>query len=213
MEEGTSSRTAAYVALLRALGHRGLTSASGFHDEAAQRLLPSGWRHALTWLGRGIPRLPARVRARIVPHVDLLVLRALAIDAELVAAHVFEVDHPSTQSVKRRLEVGLARKSRELTHVACDFERDDLGARLEASGHRANEPTFWIWEGVTLYLDDDARDRTLSEIAARWAHPLSDLSTTVRPLEHSLSCGRAPGVSRHGPRLRAHFRAHVRRRL
>jgi methyltransferase (TIGR00027 family) len=194
MEEGKPSRTAAYVALLRALGDRGVTSASGFRDEAAHVLLPSGWRRALTWLGRGIPRLPARARAGVIAHVDLLVLRALAIDAHLIdalrrgcrqvvilgagfdsrahridalaGAHVFEVDHPATQAEKRRLDSGLARTCSELTYVACDFERDVLADRLEAAGHRPDEPTFWIWEGVTLYLDDAALDATLSAIAA-----------------------------------------------
>jgi methyltransferase (TIGR00027 family) len=87
----------------------------------------------------------------------------------LERARVFEVDHPATQSVKRRLAAGLARTCGELTYVACDFERDDLAERLQSAGHRVDMPTVWIWEGVTLYLEDDAIHATLATIAGRSA--------------------------------------------
>src|SRR5436190_9989585 len=80
---GRPSRTAAYVAFLRALGDRGVTSAREFRDDAAAALLPSPWASALTWVGPAIPTLPSLVRRRIVAHVDLLVSRALVIDTEL----------------------------------------------------------------------------------------------------------------------------------
>src|SRR5262249_15373506 len=139
----------------------------------------------------------SRARQRIVAHVDVLVLRALAIDSvvtraleagcrqvvilgagfdsrahrmtALEAAHVFEVDHPATQREKRRCAADLARACCELTYVACDFERESLADCLNAAGHRTNEPTIWIWEGVTLYLSDDAIRTTLDTIAARSA--------------------------------------------
>jgi methyltransferase (TIGR00027 family) len=197
MQDGRSSRTAAYVALLRALGDRGVTSAEGFADGSVRGLLPARWALAEAWLAAAVPRLPARARARVAAHVDLLVCRSLAIDAELEAAmrrgasqvvvlgagfddrahrmialrdaHVFEVDHPATQSVKRRRAAALPRTYGALTYVGCDFERDALGERLAAAGHRAGAPTAWIWEGVTLYLGDDAIRETLAAIAARSA--------------------------------------------
>jgi methyltransferase (TIGR00027 family) len=197
MQELRSSRTAAYVAFLRALGDRALTSAHGFHDEFACALLPLRWATALAWFGPKIAMLPNCVRKRIVAHVDLLVTRALAIDLELraalgagcqqvvilgagfdsrahrigalEAAHVFEVDHPATQTDKQRRAARLARTCRELTYVCCNFERDLLAERLQSAGHRADEATVWICEGVTLYLDDDALRATLATIAARSA--------------------------------------------
>jgi methyltransferase (TIGR00027 family) len=87
----------------------------------------------------------------------------------LAGVHVFEVDHPATQSEKQRRAAGLERTCREVTYVACDFERDLLEQSLQSSGHRIDEPTIWIWEGVTLYLDDDALRATLATIAARSA--------------------------------------------
>jgi methyltransferase (TIGR00027 family) len=197
MQELRSSRTAAYVALLRALGHRGWTSAQGFRDEFACTLLPPRWAAALAWFGPKIPTLPTFARERIIAHVDLLVTRALAIDSQLTAAlgagchqvvilgagfdsrahrmsaleaaHVFEVDHPATQTEKQRRAARLARTCRQLTYVGCNFERDLLADRLQSAGHRADEPTVWICEGVTLYLDDEALRATLVTIAARSA--------------------------------------------
>jgi methyltransferase (TIGR00027 family) len=197
MREGRSSRTAAYVGFLRALGDRGLTSAEGFLDPTADALLPSRWARAVDWVTPLVAKLPSRVRERIVAHVDLLVCRSLAIDAELTTtlasgcaqvvilgagfddrahrmsalerAHVFEIDHPATQSDKRDLAARQPRTCRELTYVACDFERDVLAEKLASAGHRKDEPTVWIWEGVTLYLTDDAIRETLDTIAARSA--------------------------------------------
>jgi methyltransferase (TIGR00027 family) len=136
-------------------------------------------------------------RERIITHVDLLVTRALAIDSQLTAAlgagcqqvvilgagfdsrahrinaleaaHVFEVDHRATQTEKQCRAARLARTCRELTYVGCNFERDLLAERLQSAGHRADEPTVWICEGVTLYLDDDALRATLGTVASRSA--------------------------------------------
>ena len=186
-----------YVGLLRALGDRGLTSAQRFDDPIAQAFLPSRWASALEWIAPALAKLPARVRALLVDRVDLLVVRALAIDAELTAAlaggatqvvilgagfddrphrmaalraaHVFEVDHPATQAVKRLRAAPLSRTCRALTYVACDFEREGLAERLHAAGHRSDEPTIWICEGVTLYLEAAAIRASLAAIAARSA--------------------------------------------
>jgi len=194
MQRGRGSRTAKYVTLLRALGDRGLTSAEGFRDPTARALLSAPWTDALEWLVPKIARLSRRLRERIVARIDFVVLRALAIDAELTkalaagcqqvvilgagfdgrahrmaaleGAHVFEVDHPATQSIKRLRAANLPRACRALTYVACDFERDPLGECLRSAGHRSDIPTFWIWEGVTLYLTDEALHATLATLAA-----------------------------------------------
>jgi methyltransferase (TIGR00027 family) len=51
--------------------------------------------------------------------------------------------------------------------VPVEFGRDDLAAALEAAGHRAGEPTTWVWEGVVPYLTPDEVRSTLDEVAAR----------------------------------------------
>jgi len=116
-----------------------------------------------------------RVRARVAGGARQLVMLGAGFDgrafrmSELAGVDVFEVDHPATQALKRELAVALPVRARSLTFVPVDFERDAPGAALEAAGHRATEPTVWIWEGVVMYLSDAALRATLKVVAARSA--------------------------------------------
>ncbi len=77
----------------------------------------------------------------------------------------FEVDLPATQDMKRRV---LGARSIDLSHVRfvpVDFESDDLGVALTASGFDPSEPSIVIWEGVTQYLTAEAVDLTLATLA------------------------------------------------
>lgn len=79
---------------------------------------------------------------------------------------IFEVDHEGTQRWKRQLlaEAGICVPP-SLTYVPVDFERDDLGGRLEQAGFQADEPACVEWLGVTMYLTADAVLRTLRDLA------------------------------------------------
>ena len=87
----------------------------------------------------------------------------------LAEAIVFEVDHPASQAFKRGRAGRLTCVARAVRFVGVDFERDDLGERLAASGHDPARPTTWIWEGVTPYLKEEAVDATLGIVEARSA--------------------------------------------
>jgi methyltransferase (TIGR00027 family) len=78
---------------------------------------------------------------------------------------VFEVDLPvnidrKMAAVKRVL--GAVPSSVHL--VPLDFERDELIAVLAEHGYRTEDRTFFIWEGVTQYLSEDAVRATLSAL-------------------------------------------------
>jgi methyltransferase (TIGR00027 family) len=66
----------------------------------------------------------------------------------------FEVDHPALQDDKRRrLEaLGLASPAPAVTHVGLDPAVDDVGAALEAAGHRADAPSLFVCEGLFPHL-------------------------------------------------------------
>jgi methyltransferase (TIGR00027 family) len=91
--------------------------------------------------------------------------RAYRLDS-LGGAVVFEVDHPGTRDVKRRRASGLTPLARELRYVGMDFSRDDLVERLSAAGHDPARPTFWLLEGVTMYLDPADVALTMSRAAS-----------------------------------------------
>ncbi len=51
-----------------------------------------------------------------------------------------------------------------MTYVAIDFNRQSLGEALGSAGFDAGRCTFFIWEGVTNYLTEDAVNATLEFI-------------------------------------------------
>jgi methyltransferase (TIGR00027 family) len=80
--------------------------------------------------------------------------RAWRFAEKLGGRPVWEVDFPATA---RRKE-GLARRhaaelpATTLHRVAVDFERESFAQRLEASGFFVGARTFFVWEGVSMYL-------------------------------------------------------------
>ena len=94
--------------------------------------------------------------------------RAYRLTELLQAVPVFEVDQPSTQEYKKRRirETGIEVPP-NLTYVPVDFRHDKLGEVLAAAGYASNLKTFFIWEGVTMYLPEAAVEETLRWVAAQ----------------------------------------------
>ena len=80
---------------------------------------------------------------------------------------IFEVDLPATQAWKRqRLRAaGLAEPS-WLTYVPIDFEGEALAVVLARAGFDRQQPAFFSWLGVTMYLAEAAILATLGFIAS-----------------------------------------------
>ena len=81
--------------------------------------------------------------------------------------HVFEVDHPMTQSWKRaRLEeIGITLPA-DLTFAPVDFETQTLAEGLRGTGYDPGKCAFFSWLGVTPYLTTEAVMATLRFIAS-----------------------------------------------
>ena len=80
---------------------------------------------------------------------------------------VFEVDLPATQTWKRdRLRAAGIKEPASLTYVPVDFERKTLAEALGQEGFRREEPAFFSWLGVTMYLGEDAIADTLAFVAS-----------------------------------------------
>jgi methyltransferase (TIGR00027 family) len=94
--------------------------------------------------------------------------RAYRLTELLKGVRVFEVDQPSTQEYKKRRvkEAGIDVPP-NLTYVAVDFRHDKLGAVLAAAGYDPARKTFFIWEGVTMYLPEAAVEETLRWVAGQ----------------------------------------------
>jgi methyltransferase (TIGR00027 family) len=78
----------------------------------------------------------------------------------------FEVDVPETQAAKREALQEAGIDSTGVTFVAADFEKEDWLARLVSAGFDRGRPGFFLWEGVTMYLDPEAIEATLRKIAS-----------------------------------------------
>jgi methyltransferase (TIGR00027 family) len=94
--------------------------------------------------------------------------RAYRLTELLKDTRVFEVDQPATQRYKRRRirEAGIEVPP-NLTYVPVDFRSDSLGSVLEAAGYDSSQTTFFIWEGVTMYLPETAIAETLGWVGSQ----------------------------------------------
>lgn len=78
---------------------------------------------------------------------------------------VFEVDHPATQTWKRRRlgEIGVP-EPENAVYIPIDFAADRLSERLLERGFDPNSSAVFAWTGISQYLDDNAINSTVREI-------------------------------------------------
>ena len=73
----------------------------------------------------------------------------------LAGARVFEVDRPATQALKRqRVDEVLGGPPPNLTYVPIDFQLERLPDVLARHGYDSSRRTFFILEGVTMYVPE-----------------------------------------------------------
>jgi methyltransferase (TIGR00027 family) len=166
----------------------------GFCDPYAELLL-NQWFSVWFKLGRRwLERCNDEARERVLDQLDVLPVRTATIDRAVAdalnagitqvvilgagfdtrayrlenieKATVFEVDHRLTQEDKKRRAQLLPAPRARLVWVEVDFENDDLAQRLRAEGHDSSLATLWLWEGVVMYLLDDAVISTLRCVQA-----------------------------------------------
>lgn len=79
---------------------------------------------------------------------------------------IFEVDHPATQAFKiqRIKDCGISLPP-SVHFVAADLANEDLATALARSSFRRDEPAFFSWLGVTVYLTREANLATLRAVA------------------------------------------------
>lgn len=179
MRKGKPSRTAEFVAFVRALGTLA-PQVPGFSDPFAYQFLPARLQkkveQARAELATGARKSPYpfwyrgmgvfnqfrtvildRATTSAPPPEQLVILgagldsRAWRLDC-IENTVAFEVDHPASQAWKRERAEGIPFKARDVRFVAMDFQRDQLAPLIQRAGFDASKSTFWLWEGVTMYL-------------------------------------------------------------
>jgi methyltransferase (TIGR00027 family) len=194
MRKGWASRTAIWVSAWRGLGkffpepiaHDPIAKdlvGGAFRlilEAAEQRPATARALVAIATVATGglARHLPLRTRAidevlvrEVSRGTRQVILLGAGLDARahrleaLSGCTVFEVDHPDTQVHKRESVRGLPRTAKDIRYVPVDFERDDLRRALKEAGLDPARPSAIVWEGVTMYLERDAIERTLDAIA------------------------------------------------
>jgi methyltransferase (TIGR00027 family) len=197
MRTGTPSRTAIAAAWHRA-AHQVLEEGRIFTDPLALKILGEDAHSVTRWAeehpsGRRM-RLFIAVRTRFAEDalaaaiergVQQLVVLGAGLDTYAYRGtfrdrlRIFEVDHPATQTWKRkRLEEAAIALPANLTFAPVDFERQGLADGLKAAGFDPALQTFFTWLGVVPYLTAEATYSTLGFIASlpNGAHVVFDYS-------------------------------------
>ena len=211
MRKGHTSLTALLVATARAFATRTGAALVNPQDVSAERLLPMPIGlslRALTATRVGELLAPAVVTATL-GMIDHLALRSAMIDRlvcdlvqreirqlvivgagldtrvyRLQALHdvaVFEVDHPDSQREKRKRIGELAVMAKSLRHVAIDLTQHSLQTELRRAGHRAEQPTLWLAEGLLPYLERGAIAEMFGTLGALSSPGSSLIVTYVTP--------------------------------
>jgi methyltransferase (TIGR00027 family) len=164
------------------------------HDDLAQSILPvnqrivvkaMGWsplRRLTMWASERAVRgawalIVCRKRfiddklAEAIENIDAVVDLGAGMDtrgyrlARQSAIPFFEVDQPVNISRKAdAVKRAIGSQPASVHLVPVDFEHDDLIAALAQHGFHADARTFFIWEGVTQYLTEDAVRATLGAL-------------------------------------------------
>jgi methyltransferase (TIGR00027 family) len=81
---------------------------------------------------------------------------------------VFELDFPATSRRKRQIAEERSKElpAADIRRVEIDFLTETIDGVLERAGFRRGEPTFVVWEGVSMYLTRAAVKATLGTIRA-----------------------------------------------
>ncbi|MBI4577732.1 MAG: SAM-dependent methyltransferase [Planctomycetes bacterium] len=106
------------------------------------------------------------------PAVQVAVLgagydtRAWRFAGVLAGRPVYELDFPATGRRKARIarRHGGELPESDVRRVEIDFLTQGLGPVLAAAGFRPGAPSFFIWEGVSMYLTREAVKATLATV-------------------------------------------------
>lgn len=185
------SRTAEVVCLFRAMDQRRPQAQRVLDDPWARHFLSPVFRAALgtieatgpvgRWVEAHSPGLVAYILTRHRYIDDLLVAalnrgveqvvilgagydtRAYRLSAALGGRPVWELDFPATSARKTEIlgRLGKDLPRAKVEHLQVDFRHEQVEEVLSRAHFLFGRPTFFIWEGVSMYLTREAVKSTL----------------------------------------------------
>ena len=134
-----------------------------------QKIMPGGY----FFITARTKHIDATLQQCFAEGIEQLVILGAGYDSrpyrfadQLKDIRVFEVDMAATQARKReRVDRFLGSPPPWVTFVPMDFNIERLEARLPESGYDTPRKSFFIWEGVCMFISAEAVDQTLSFVA------------------------------------------------
>jgi methyltransferase (TIGR00027 family) len=106
---------------------------------------------------------------------------------------IFEIDHPATQALKiQRIRQCGVTLPPSVHFIAADLASETLASALGRSSFRSDEPAFFSWLGVTVYLTREANMATLRAVASSSAPGSELVFTYVDQIEFAEGGRRSP---------------------
>ena len=185
MRKNQTSLTATGIAVMRVVESEKPADARICYDPYARHFVPAWMYHVLgffiksgyaEWRGPGVNGFLA-ARDRFIDDVlqnflaeglQQLVILGAGYDSrayrfDLGKVKTFEVDHPATQQDKlAKVRTVFGKVPDHVCYVPIDFNTQTLEKQLLKCGYDPRLKTFFIWQGVTMYLNSEAVDATLN---------------------------------------------------
>lgn len=94
--------------------------------------------------------------------------RAMRYQSSIENTKIFELDEASIQEQKKKLLQKAAIDLPDgLNFVPIDFNIDDIGGALKTAGFDFSKKTMFLWEGVSMYLEEKAVSDMLKIVAEK----------------------------------------------
>ncbi|MDP6980016.1 MAG: SAM-dependent methyltransferase [Myxococcota bacterium] len=116
-----------------------------------------------------------RIIERAVRDVEQFVVMGAGFDTRAYGAfereglRFFELDQIATQDLKRDTLRKAGVDTSHVTFIGVDFAMESVFQKLRENGYDPNKKTLFLWEGVTLYLNEVDVRKTLQDIRANAA--------------------------------------------
>jgi methyltransferase (TIGR00027 family) len=184
MRKNQTSLTATGIAVMRAVEGEKPDGERICFDPYAPKFVPAWMYYVLgffirsgyaEWRGPGVNGFLA-ARDRYIDDtlqefldegIDQLVILGAGYDSRayrfnLTGVKTFEVDHPATQEDKlAKVQAVFGKIPEQVIYVPVDFNTQSLEEQLLQCGYNPPLKTFFVWQGVTMYLNRNAVDTTL----------------------------------------------------
>jgi methyltransferase (TIGR00027 family) len=182
-------------------------------------LLPGGALHILLRKRYVRDQLEAALRDAALGIEQVVIFGAgldplaLRLKEQFPAVRFYEVDHPATQRVKRRAIQGRVEIPAGLELLAVDFAHEAAEEKLAAApGFRADLRTYFLAEGLLMYLEEGAVDDLFRLMRRNCAPGSPILVTLLDRAELEDEDGPVPRAARMAAQVGEPFRSSYERR-